>query len=90
MRIRKKLRSIADTGNLGKCKRLGGGLSELKMDFGPGYRIYFGRIGKDTILLLRGGDKDSQNRDIPKARTDWEEHKSRSKKSKSKKSKNKR
>ncbi len=89
-RIRQRLSRIENTGNLGHYRRLGGGISEIKVDIGPGYRIYFGKIGKDIILLLRGGDKDSQDQDIPRAKEDWEEHKSRSKKSKSKKSKKKR
>ena len=78
MRIRSRLRRIEDTGNLGNYRTLRGGISELKMDIGPGYRIYFGRIGKDTILILRGGDKDSQDRDILQARADWKEHRLRS------------
>ena len=84
MRIRSRLRMIEDTGNLGKYRRLRGGISELKVNIGPGYRIYFGKIGKDIILLLRGGDKGSQDRDIVQAIADWKEYKSRSKKSKNK------
>jgi putative addiction module killer protein len=55
-------------GNLGDVKSLGEGLHELRMDFGPGYRVYFTRRGEQIILLLCGGDKSSQQRDIARAR----------------------
>jgi putative addiction module killer protein len=58
-----------ETGNLGASKPLGGGLSELKVDYGPGYRLYYCRKGKVVIWLLCGGDKRTQSRDIKKART---------------------
>jgi putative addiction module killer protein len=45
----------------------GDGVFELRLDFGPGYRIYFGRIGSEVILLLKGGDKSTQTRDIAQA-----------------------
>lgn len=54
-------------GNFGNCKSLANGLYELKIDFGPGYRIYYAQVGKKLLLLLRGGDKSSQNHDIKKA-----------------------
>ena len=44
---------------------------EFRLQFGAGYRIYFGRVGNDAILLLRGGDKGSQSQDIGKAKKDW-------------------
>lgn len=53
-------------GNLGSCKSLGKGVFELKIDIGPGYRIYFGKIHKQIILLLCAGSKKSQQRDIVK------------------------
>ena len=56
-----------EAGNLGSSKSLGGGLSELKMDYGPGYRLYYTRKGRMVIWLLCGGDKRSQRRDIEKA-----------------------
>src|SRR5437879_4027203 len=52
------------TGNFGDCESVGGGMSELKIDFGPGYRIYFARERMNLILLLCGGDKRSEVRDI--------------------------
>jgi putative addiction module killer protein len=55
-------------GNFGQCRVLGDGLHELKIDLGPGYRIYFGKIGNNIVLLLCGGDKGSQQRDILKAK----------------------
>lgn len=52
------------TGNLGDVKSVGIGVSELRLDIGPGYRMYFTRRGDVVILLLCGGDKASQQRDI--------------------------
>jgi putative addiction module killer protein len=53
---------------LGDVKPVGNGVSELRIDCGPGYRVYFVRRGKALILLLCGGDKSSQDRDIKKAK----------------------
>jgi putative addiction module killer protein len=57
-----------EQGNFGDAKSLGDGLHELRMMFGPGYRVYFVRRGERIILLLCGGDKGSQSRDIDRAR----------------------
>jgi putative addiction module killer protein len=57
-----------ETGNLGDHKEVGGGVWEARLDFGPGYRLYFGRSGREVILLLLGGDKRSQKKDIKRAR----------------------
>ena len=54
-------------GNPGSHRHLGKGVIELKIDTGPGYRIYCSRVGRDTLILLVGGDKRSQVRDIQKA-----------------------
>jgi putative addiction module killer protein len=70
-RIRSRLRRIEETGNLGDHRSVGDGVFELRLQFGAGYRIYFSKIGNDTILLLRGGDKGSQRQDITKAKIDW-------------------
>jgi putative addiction module killer protein len=53
--------------NFGDCKSLGGGLFELRIDWGPGYRIYYALVGKSVVLLLCGGDKRKQTADIERA-----------------------
>ena len=55
-------------GNFGDCKSLGFGLHELRIDVGPGYRIYYAMIGRTCVLLLNGGDKRKQSSDIERAR----------------------
>lgn len=59
---------IMESGNLGDWKSLGDGLFEARLDFGPGYRLYFGRVGNKVVLLAAGGDKASQSVDIAIAR----------------------
>ncbi|WP_246364808.1 type II toxin-antitoxin system RelE/ParE family toxin [Gellertiella hungarica] len=54
-------------GNLGDCKPVGQGVFELRYHFGPGYRVYFTRRGNSIILLLAGGEKSTQSRDIATA-----------------------
>lgn len=66
-RIAKRIDRIA-AGNLGDAKSVGGGVSELRFAFGPGYRVYFTRRGKVVVILLCGGDKASQAQDIERAR----------------------
>ena len=56
-----------ETGNLGDHKHLDGGVWEARVMFGPGYRLYFGKEGDELVLLLIGGDKGSQRKDIAKA-----------------------
>ena len=63
-----------ETGNLGDHKEVGGGVCEARFDFGPGYRVYFGRRGRQLILLLTGGDKRSQKRDIRRAKESWRDY----------------
>ena len=66
-------------GNLSNTKSLGGGVIESKIDFGPGYRVYFGKDGKHLIILLGGGTKKGQSKDIQKAKALWQEYKRREK-----------
>lgn len=61
-------------GNPGDVRSVGGGVSELKIDYGPGYRVYFAQRGQTLALLLCGGDKSTQNSDISTAQriaTEW-------------------
>jgi len=55
-------------GLFGNVRSLGGGLAELKIDHGPGYRVYYMRRGTELVVLLCGGNKSSQSRDISRAR----------------------
>ena len=55
-------------GNLGDVRSVGGGVSELRIDYGPGYRVYLRRVDRDLAVLLLGGDKSSQRQDIERAR----------------------
>lgn len=66
-RIAKRIDRIAQ-GNFGDAKSLGDGLSELRFAFGPGYRVYYTRRGDVVVILLCGGDKGSQDRDIERAK----------------------
>ena len=61
--------------NLGDCKSVGEGVSELRVDYGPGYRIYLGQKGHTLVVLLCGGDKRTQARDIRLAKQYWHEFK---------------
>lgn len=65
-RIVHRIRS-AEHGNFGDCEPVGGGISEMRIHFGPGYRVYFTRRGEVIYLLLLGGNKSSQKRDIKRA-----------------------
>jgi|GEM_PF-151294 len=62
-----------ETGNLGDHKSVGNGVWEFKFHFGPGYRIYYGEIDNTIILLLCGGDKSSQKKDVKKAKAYWKD-----------------
>jgi len=66
-RILARLRS-ASLGNLGDCEPVGDGISEMRIHAGPGYRVYFTRRGQKIFLLLCGGDKSSQQKDIKLAK----------------------
>ncbi len=62
-------------GNLGRTRSVGSGVHEFIIDFGPGYRVYFGQLGKELIIILCGGGKRTQNDDITKAKNYWTEYK---------------
>jgi putative addiction module killer protein len=64
-------------GLLGECKALGDGVYELRIDMGPGYRIYFAQVGQTVVLLLCGGDKSAQAADIAKAKAAWADYQDR-------------
>ncbi|MCW6049283.1 type II toxin-antitoxin system RelE/ParE family toxin [Lyngbya sp. CCAP 1446/10] len=64
-------------GNLGDFRSVGAGVFELKIDWGPGYRVYFGQIEQTIVLILCGGDKSTQDRDIRKAIEYWIDYRSR-------------
>lgn len=73
-KIRVRLDRV-ESGNLGDCKPVGEGVYELRVDFGPGYRIYFAEDGPTIVLLLIGGDKSTQTKDIKTAQEYWQNHK---------------
>ena len=64
-------------GNLGDCKPVGEGVSELRVDYGPGYRVYFGQKRSTFVILLCGGDKRTQERDIRQAQQYWNDYRQR-------------
>ena len=63
-----------EQGNLGDCKPVGQGVLEIRIDFGSGYRVYFGEDGPVVILLLIGGDKSTQDKDIKTAKRYWQQY----------------
>lgn len=73
-RIRARIRRLGE-GLYGDCNSVGEGVSELRMFFGPGYRVYFGEDVDHIVVLLCGGDKDSQSRDIKNAKKYWKDYK---------------
>lgn len=73
-RVDMRIRRLAD-GNPGDVRPVGKGVSELRVDVGPGYRVYYATKGDEIILLLAGGDKSTQTRDIEKALVLWEDWK---------------
>lgn len=68
-----------ELGNLSNVKGVGAGVLELRIDFGPGYRIYFGRDGDRLVILLAGGTKSRQQKDITTAQKRWADYRKRKK-----------
>lgn len=68
-----------EQGNLSNAKGVGGGVLEYRIDFGPGYRIYFGKDGSTLVILLCGGTKKRQQDDIDTALRNWKDYKRRKK-----------
>ena len=64
-------------GNFGDHRSAGGGVMELRIDYGPGYRVYLALHGEDIIVLLCGGDKSTQEKDIAKAHEYWDDYRRR-------------
>ena len=73
-RIQRQLERLEE-GNFGDYQSVGGGIFELRIHFGAGYRIYFGEVDNIIVLVLYGGDKSSQSRDIERAKTYWLDYK---------------
>jgi putative addiction module killer protein len=74
VRIDARITRIEKTGNFGICEPVGNGVFELKLDFGPGYRIYFGYKTDTVLVLLFGGHKKGQQKDIDKEQEYWREY----------------
>jgi len=66
-----------EQGNFSNVKGVGAGVYEYRIDFGPGYRIYFGKDGERLVILLAGGTKKRQDADISAAKSNWRDYKRR-------------
>jgi putative addiction module killer protein len=75
-RVARALYRLAE-GNLSNVKAVGQSISEYKLDFGPGYRIYFGQDGEKLVVLLAGGTKKRQSRDVKNAQARWRDYRRR-------------
>jgi putative addiction module killer protein len=75
-RIRARLARLM-AGNFGDSEPVGDGVLELRIDWGPGYRVYFARLGQVVVLLLCGGDKRTQDKDIKRAKDYFRDYKAR-------------
>jgi putative addiction module killer protein len=72
-RVVARLRRVGE-GNYGDHKHIENGVYELRLFFGPGYRVYFGEDGESVVVLLGGGDKGAQERDIERALANWKDY----------------
>lgn len=81
-RIEARLARIA-SGTFGDVETVGEGVMELRIDWGPGYRVYFARVGQVIVLLLSGGDKKTQQKDIDRAKECFKDYKARTAQGKS-------
>ncbi|OSQ55048.1 addiction module protein [Marivita cryptomonadis] len=79
LKVRTVLARI-ETGNLGDVKPIGQGVSERRITFGPGYRVYFGQDGDKLVILLCGGTEKRQSKDIEQAKAFWDDYKNRKQK----------
>jgi putative addiction module killer protein len=75
-RIRSRIDKV-ETGNFGDFRSVGDGVSELRFTFGAGFRVYYGLKGETIVILLIGGDKSSQEKDIEKAKEFWADYRER-------------
>ena len=75
-RIEARIARVA-VGNFGDTEPVGEGVLELRIDWGPGYRVYFARLGQVVVLLLCGGDKRTQQKDIDRAKAYFEDYRAR-------------
>jgi putative addiction module killer protein len=75
-RVQARLARV-EVGNLGDVEPVGEGVMELRIDWGPGYRVYFARVGQVIVLLLCGGDKRTQQKDIKRAKEYFADYKTR-------------
>ena len=79
VRVRRRLDRL-ELGNFGDTESIGDGIYELRLHFGAGYRVYFTRVGNTVIVLIGGGDKSTQKRDIVKAKVLWRKYKNEAEK----------
>jgi putative addiction module killer protein len=75
-KLRQQIRRL-ELGNLSNVKGVGAGVFEYRIDFGPGYRVYFGKDGDTVVILLAGGTKKRQDKDIADAHERWADYKKR-------------
>ena len=75
-KIKNRLKRV-ELGNLGDYRSVGAGAYELKIDYGPGYRVYFGQVGSIIVILLCGGEKSTQEQDILRAKEYWRNYERR-------------